>query len=175
MKSFLYILIGYITFLPLVYSQEGQLVLTYKSNGHERVLEEGKKIKVYKNEYDKLKGRLTIIDTASIAVESDTVPLDSIFKIETITKDSRPTGILLTTIGSLMIAGGVAALNEINSSSGSSSGGSSGNFDLGPSSDAVSGGVVMMMIIGAGVTGAGINKLVNGANYKSSKWEYSIR
>ena len=163
MKAIIILFICCFSTNTLLYGQVNQLMLTNMSNGHERFIDTGKKIRVYKNGYNKIKGKLSIVDSTSIALGHDTVLLSEINIITAITKDSRSTGVFVATIGGLIMVGGVLVYDEI--------GGSSGGTSFDPY-EALAG---IIVLIGAGIASIGIGKLVVGENYKSNKWSYSIR
>ncbi len=152
MKSILYFLIYLIAFLPLVHGQRSQLVLTNKSSQIIRAIESGKTIRVKMNENLRLKGELNIIDSATIAIGNDRIPISEIVSIKARTVDSRGSGIVLIALGTGVFVFGVAFTEEIN----------------------VEGGVGLC-ILGVGMTAGGIKKLTVGQTYISEKWRYSIR
>lgn len=163
MKSFLYILICYVTFLPLGHSQEGQLVLTKKSEKKEQTVKEGQKIKVYLED-TYIKGKFNIIDSVSIAIREDIMQLSEIKGIEARTSGTLAAGIGLTALGAAALAFGVVQKKEANEDD-TSTGIFSGSDPAG----------VGFIVLGAGMATYGLGNLVGGMNHKVEKWRYSIR
>lgn len=166
MKSFLYILICYITFLPLVHSQEGQLVVTNKSNGKEHTISAGKKISVYTSESSFVRGKLVLINSTSISIGKGAIPLSTVYSIKAKSKQVQNKGGILTGIGAVFILGGVAAFGAASQQEDSTFEFTSGIYDATG---------IGLMAIGGVMTGAGVINLAAGKNYKRSVWKYSVR
>jgi hypothetical protein len=156
MKLFALLMIFSLVIVSMLHGQEGQLVLTNKKTHIERALQPGKKIKVYTSENYFEKGRFSVIDSSSIAIGKVTIPLSDIVNVQAVTWDSRPSGIILTALGGLILIGTTDIL-------------------IGPTDDKAYGAAALLFIIDAGITYAGINKLVAGKNYRTKHWDYTIR
>lgn len=163
MKTLLSILICCLASLPNLYTQATHLVLTKKTEKKERAVAEGKKIKVYL-EAIYIKGNFSIIDTATILIGRDTIPLSDVKGIEARTSGTIATGIVLTALGAAALAYGVVEKKEANEND-PSSGLFSGSDPSG----------VGFIVLGAGMATYGLGNIVGGMNYKSAKWRYSIR
>lgn len=152
MKTIFLLITFNLGILSLLHGQEGQLVLTNKNTHTERILEQGKTIRVKHSENLRSKGILTIIDSSKIALGNDSIPLSEIMNIDAKTVDSRSPGIVLVALGAGVFALGVPFSQEISV-----------------------GGGVALYILGGGMMAGGIKKLSVGQTYTSRKWSYSIR
>jgi hypothetical protein len=152
MKSYIYILVCLIAFLPFNHAQEGQLVLTNKKTHVERAIQPGKTIRVKSLKNLRLRGVLTFIDSETISLGKDSIPLSDILRIDARTVDSRSPGIVLIALGAGVFALGVPFSQEISLEGG-----------------------VALCILGGGMMAGGIKKLTVGQAYISRKWSYNIR
>lgn len=159
MKRILLILIGLLLSVPVIFGQEGQLILTHKSKDKERAIDAGTKLKAYKSEYFYLKGELGMVDSASITVGKDTVLLEDILRIEAQTSGKRAIGAAIAVIGVVAVGGGIVALAEANAGEAWSS--------------AAVG--VGLICTGALMTTLGVSRAVIGKAYKQRSWTYHVR
>jgi len=166
MKSRVSIFLLFITFICALQGQKGQLLMDNTSNKKVHAIEEGQKISVYLSESSFVKGELVLIDSTSIAIGKDTIPLSKIYSIEAKSKQVQTKGGILIGIGAAFILGGVAAMGAASNQKDSS-------FDL--TSGLYEGTGIGLFAIGGIMTTAGIICLASGKNYKSSTWEYSVR
>lgn len=166
MKSILYFLIYLIAFLPFSHGQEGQLVLTNKSNGKEHTVAAGKKVSVYTSESSFVKGKLVLINSTSISIGKGTIPLSTVYSIKARSKQVQNKGGILTGIGAVFILGGVAAFGAASEQKDNTFDFTSGIYDATG---------IGLMAIGGVMTGAGVINMAVGKNYKCSVWKYSVR
>ena len=139
------------------------MVLTKKSNQKELTIDPGEKIKVYKSEYYFLKGKLSLVDSTSIAVEKDTIPLAEIVSIEAKTIRTKKTGIRLTTAGIVTTVLGSLLIADSNNQD---------EIELAPLTGTIG---IVFVVGGAGMTTFGVFSLVNGKKYNGKSWEFSVR
>ncbi len=166
MKTFKLLMIFSLAIVSLLQGQEGQLVLTNKTNGKEHTIAAGKNFSVYTSESSFVRGKLLLINSTSISIGKDTIPLSKIYSIKGKSKQVQNKGGILTGMGAVFILGGVAAFGAASQQKESSIDFTSGLYDATG---------IGLMVIGGVMTGAGVINLAAGKSYKSSKWEYSIR
>jgi len=155
-----------LTTIAILCGQESQLILTNKSNAKEHVIETGKKVTVYLSESSYVKGDLVLMDSTSISVGKDTIPLAEIFSIKARSKQTQTKGEILTGIGAAFILGGAIAMGTASQQKDES-------FDITSGVYEATG--IGLFAIGGVITGAGIINLTTGKNFNRSKWDYSIR
>lgn len=163
MKSLLLLLIFSLTVVSIVNAQEGKLVLNKISDNRERSIPAGKKIDVYISENRHLSGRLGIVDSSSIVVGTDTLPLSLITAIVARTSGTRTAGAIVTGIGTLALVGGIAIMNNNDNS------GTLGDNGM------VIGPEYVFLFVGSIATLSGIRIFSFGMKYKREAWNFSAR
>lgn len=157
--------IYFFTFLLLLCLQssaQDKLVLEKKKNSKEKFIPEGKKIKVYTDGAQApVKGNITIIDSANILIDQDTIALHEIQKIRVKSVAAQVLGGVLTGSGGLVTAFGSWFMIELLSEGGL---------------PAIVGMVVGLPVTTVGVitTTTGVLFIVIGKKYKRHKWDYRL-
>ncbi|GEM_PF-1309414 len=144
-------------------AQNEVLMLKKKNTGKEKVIHEGKRIKVRTVTGLTVKGRLGITAGDSIALNQDTMALSQIERIRTKSAGSLAVGSVVTGAGALMTTGGAVIFAQSLSQ----------NVMILIIYGFIIGGA--MMTYGTILTASGILILTIGKKYHSSKWDFQIR
>jgi hypothetical protein len=163
MKSLTLLLIFSLAVVCPVNAQEGKLVLSKIGEKRERSIYAGKKIGVYTIDERHFSGHLGIIDSSSITVGTDTLPISGIEAIVARTSGTRTTGAILTGIGSFALIGGLAIMNN-NENTGTLSGNS---IQMGPE--------YVFLFVGTLTTLSGIRYFAFGMKYQKQGWNFSTQ
>jgi hypothetical protein len=141
--------------------QADQLVLKRKSDGKERILNEGKSVKVVTLNHKELNGAFEIINDSLLTIGHDTLVLSDIDRIRTKSKGAKITGGILTGSGGFITLSGTFLLLKSFAEGG-----------LAPIAGILIG--IPMITIGILITTPGILFLTVGKKYKHEKWDYRV-
>lgn len=162
MKKSLLFFLGAFFFVLSGFSQENVLLLQKKSSSKEKVINEGKKIRVYTTDDNILKGKITIHGDSALVFNGDTVLLEDIAKIRTKSLATQIFGGTLAGLGGLTtLAGGMIWAQAM----------ADGGW-------AVLVGVMFgipVTSVGVLATTTGVIFLTVGKKYRSKKWDYRIK
>jgi hypothetical protein len=161
MKTFPFIILAFIFLTSGVFGQSEVLVLTKIKNNKQKIVKEGKRIKVHTVHGYNLHGDFQILDDKHIAIGRDTLALFEIDKIKVKSRESIIIGGVLTGGGVATIIGGSVMLYQTKTMDEWTA--------LFPT-------IFGILLIGAGVLpiGPGVLLLLIGHQYKREKWKYSI-
>jgi hypothetical protein len=144
------------------FSQNKVLDLKNKTNNKERIVKEGRKIKVFTVWGTTYKGRLDIISSDAIALQQDTIAIDEIARIRAKSTGAKVAGGLTTGLGAALFSGGIVVLVETFSQ----------NVFIITVLGLVVGGA--MITYGAILIPTGILILTIGKKYSRDKWDFQI-
>jgi hypothetical protein len=158
------ILISFLTVFCLAtfsYSQNEVLTLTKKKTGKEKILVQGKKIKIYTDDGKMMKGYFSIKGDSIVILSKGVASVENIVQINRISLGQKLVGGTLTALGggvSLIGAVGIAEIVK------------DGGF-------AIIALVVLAPLEAVSILTAagGVIILVGGKRYKSTKWDYKIK
>jgi hypothetical protein len=161
MKTTLLLSLLLLGILHVSYGQDDQLLLKKKNSHKEKVLTEGKSIRIITMEKQTLKGRFEIISDSLLTIAGDTVATNEIQRIRTKSLGGKITGGILSGGGGIITTFGAIIIITTFSAEG-----------LAP---------LVGILIGIPLTGVGIVIATTGVlvlsigkNYRHTKWNYEI-
>ena len=138
--------------------QNGELVLKKKSTGREVVVREGRRLKVFSNNY-KIKGKFTVVNDSVFAVGTDTLKLTEVDCVVLKSFPKMVTGAFATTVGGIILWDGVYFTASTSSGY------------LAPVAIAVG---IPMIGLGGAITTVGGFVMLRGKRYWTEWWQLSI-
>lgn len=144
-----------------LFSQQNYLSFKKEYPAKEKVVLEGKKIKIFTFNDRSYKGKIYFLDNDKILIGTDTISLSEINSIRVRTLTHIISGAALSATGAGMVVGGVSLLANLFAAEESS--------------------MILLSILGAPLAMSGFSVITYGAviifwarNYHSAKWEYEI-